>query len=420
MGEAELCQRRRDAGGVRNLERHLVGDAAGDELVLGILERHRGRGAAEVSGEGRQQAGQGQQQGRLADAVRPDQGDEFTATKVEVDAADDRLTRTPHRHLARTQHHVAERRCWLPGAVPGQQSEVRGRVQATSDAADRDQLGLERQPVARPVQGVAGPVQHLGGGTGRHDPPCLVERQGALGQPVDASRSGQLVKTMLDDHRGGVPAGRAGQHVTEGGDAGRVEHRGRLVEHQQLRVVDAGGRQPHPLQFAARQFGGVPVPQPGRTDRRQGGVDAGVDERRVDRGTLQHQSQLLFDGRQADRCSGILAEEAQLLEGRTHHAPGDVRGDRARHSPGQQVQQRRLARAGGAEHQRRRAGRELGRHGVQNGALAPREGDAAPIDAGRLVSGHRRPAGRARWRSCRRPRCGPAGRRSPWPAGRPG
>jgi hypothetical protein len=95
---------------------------------------------------------------------------------------------------------------------------------------------------------------------GRHEPPVLDDRH-RLAQALDEL---ELVRGEHDWHAGGRVVG---QHPAQDVDADGVEPGERLVEHQQLRIVNERRRQLHALLVAERQrldaiAGAVRQPQP--------------------------------------------------------------------------------------------------------------------------------------------------------------
>ncbi len=85
----------------------------------------------------------------------------------------------------------------------------------------------------------------------RQRPTIPAEHEQPVGERPD------VVDAMLDDDHGRRAASlEGGQALQEGRSGGRVEVRGRLVEHQERRIGCQGARQGEALALAARERGG--------------------------------------------------------------------------------------------------------------------------------------------------------------------
>ena len=139
---------------------------------------------------------------------------------------------------------------------------------------------------------------------------------------------------------------------------GVVEHRGRLVEQQHLRVEGEGSGQGEPRALSARQRVGRPVGAVGEGDRVERAGDPGLDLLARQRAVLRTERDVAPDVLGDDAVSRVLQQQpdrpgAALGVGPPRrHAAGELAG-RLVEQPGERAQQRRLPRTA----RPRRAGR---------------------------------------------------------------
>src|SRR5579864_9346269 len=164
-------------------------------------------------------------------------------------------------------------------------------------------------------------------------------------------------RALLGDDDGGVAAER---ELEERLRALGIELRGRLVEQEQLRLERERRREAHALQLAAGDLGDAASLEAADADRRERGVHTRQDRGRRRTDVLERERNLrgdaaedhlvlriLKDGR--DRSRELGRPRAACVAARHLDAALETAAVVPRHEPGERADERRLARAGGAE-----------------------------------------------------------------------
>ena len=148
--------------------------------------------------------------------------------------------------------------------------------------------------------------------------------------------------------------GQGGEHLL---GRGRVEGRGRLVEHEDARVHGQHRADGDPLLLPARQGAQVAGPQVGDTEQVEGLLDAAAHRVGGEPELLHAVGELLLDGVGDEAGRRVLADVAdqmgalarRLVDDRAtvdQHVAGQGAAGEARHQPGHDAEQGGLADAG--------------------------------------------------------------------------
>ena len=201
--------------------------------------------------------------------------------------------------------------------------------------------------------------------------------------------------------------GELAQHRVHLVDAGRVEVGGRFVEHQHGggERERAGDRESLPS-AAGEHVGvvGAPVPE---ADELEGALGAFEDLGGRDQAVLGTERDLVEQGAGDDLRVGVLEDHRDVLAefgdravtgvgSRDPHRALEDGGDRVRHEAVERERERRLAAAGGAEHEHHLARADVEGDAVGRGASRPVVPDAHGIELEQRSGGHGRIPDRGR------------------------
>ena len=327
-GQVELLERApraRLAGGERDLGEHRLGD----EVAAGILRQVRG--AAEADDAARRPARAAPPRASRASSCRRRSG---------------RRARRPRRAAATSDSSTST------GGPPGYANETRSSRTTSSPPRAMPRRGARRLgPRRRQLVGDAPVAQ---------EDDAVGERERQLGPLLGDDDRAAVRARVLEERLGGVA----------------VELRRRLVEQQQLRLERERRREADALQLAARELRDGTLREVLGTDRGKRRERARHDLRRRRAEVLEPERHLGEHARQHDLVLGLLEQRRDRAGelGRARRArvaaadddaPGETAAVEVRHEPGERAQQRRLARARGAEQRDELARLDLERHVVE-------------------------------------------------------
>ena len=217
---------------------------------------------------------------------------------------------------------------------------------------------------------------------GVEDDAAAIEEQDAVG--VAQRERG----TLLRDDDGGAACERV---LEERFRSVGIELRRRLVEEQQLGLERERRREADALQLAAGELRDATVREMRCADGRERGVRAREDRLRRGADVLEPEGDLRLDLREDDLILGILEDgrdrarelrrmRAARVAAGDLDAAAEVPAVEPRHEPAERADERRLARAGGAEHEH-----DLARVDPERDAVERRR--RARIREGQLLDG---------------------------------
>src|SRR5215472_14456477 len=239
------------------------------------------------------------------------------------------------------------------------------------------------------------PARLLGPGVGKE---CVgraaLDHAAAMDEHDLAGETPRLAEIVRRHHHLDPARSNGADDVLDCLRCGRIEARGRLVEHEDLRFLGERARERQPLLLAAGELSRRPAAEPEKTD---GGGEL------VDAGTALCTRHAGGRKRITDVAGGAAAEHRRALEhdgamrwlGGLAASPGHASAH-GRSQAHEQAQQRGLACAVRSDQHGRRAGRESEGDAVEDGHAARREADLLEHD--RQISNgraHAHPANRS-------------------------